>query len=111
MQGFFSRLAVTRRRQGNKEVQIEDVYPEEEEKDRRAWSTGECSRQLSPRYPIGYDSSCRCDLSRDEKLDSFSVVMLKKTLRYLEIPFASRDQKKNLVVNLSRFLEGCECRR
>ena len=65
------------------------------------------SAQLSPRHPICYDSYCLCDLSRDE-----SVVMLKEILRYFEVPFASRDRKKyNLVVNLSTFLEGCECRR
>ena len=31
MQGFVSRLAATRRRQGNQEKQVEDVYAEEEE--------------------------------------------------------------------------------
>ena len=44
-------------------------------------------------------------------MDSFSVVILKEILRYFEVPFASRDRKKNLVVNLSTFLERCECRR
>ena len=60
---------------------------------------------------ICYDSYCLCDLSRDKKLDSFSVVILKEILRYFEVPFAPRYRKKNLVVNLSTFLEGCECRR
>ena len=60
--------------------------------------------QLSPRNPICYDSYSLCTLSRDEKLDSFSVVMLKEILRYFEIPFASKDRKKNLVVNLSKIL-------
>ena len=110
VQGFFSRLAATRRRQGNQEVQIEDVYAEEEEHERRGVLEN-IAAQLSPRHPICYDSYCLCDLSRDEKLDSFSVVMLKEILKYFEVPFASRDRKKNLVVNLSKFLEGCECRR
>ena len=30
-------------------------------------------------------------------------------LKYFEIPFSSRDRKKNLVANLSEFLEGCVC--
>jgi len=34
VQGFFSRLATTRRRQGNQEVQIEDVYAKQEEQER-----------------------------------------------------------------------------
>ena len=108
MQGFVSRLAATRRRQGNQEKQVEDVYAEEEEQERNGVLEN-VSAQLSPRHSICYD--CLCDLSRDKKLDSFSVVMLKEILRYFEVPFASRYRKKNLVVNLSTFLEGCECRR
>ena len=34
MQGFVSRLAATRRRQGNQEKQVEDIYTEEEEQER-----------------------------------------------------------------------------
>ena len=90
-------------------MQIEDVYAEEEEQDRHEVLEN-VAAQLSPRHPICYDSYCLCDFSREEKLDSFSVVMLKEILRYFEVLFASRDQKKNLVVNLSRFLERCECR-
>ena len=52
--------------------------------------------QLSSRHPICYDSYCLCDLSRDEKLDSFSVVLLKDILWYFEVPFASRNWKKSL---------------
>ena len=110
MQGFVSRLAATRRRQGNQEKQVEDVYAEEEEQKRHGVLEN-VSAQLSPRHPICYDSSCLCDLSRDKKLDSFSVVMPKEILRYFEVPFASRYRKKNLVVNLSTSLEGCECHR
>ena len=40
MQGFVSRLAATRRRQGNQEKQVEDVYAEEEEQERNG-GTGE----------------------------------------------------------------------
>ena len=60
VQGFFSRLAATRRRQGNQEVQIEDVYAEEEEQDRHEVLEN-VAAQLSP---ICYDSYCLCDLSR-----------------------------------------------
>ena len=50
--------------------------------------------QLSSRHPICYDSYCLWDLSRDEKLDSFSVVLLKDILWYFEVPFASRIGKR-----------------
>ena len=110
VQGFISRLAATLRRQGNQEALIEDVYAEEEEQERHGVLEN-VAAQLSPRHPICYDSYCLCDLSRDEKLDSFIVVMLKEILRYFEVPFASKDRKKNLVVYLFMSLEGCECRR
>ena len=110
MQGLVSRLAARRRRQGNEEKQVEDVYAEEEEQERHGVLEN-VSAQLSPRHPTCYDPYCLCNLSRDKKLDSFSVVILKEILRYFEVPFASRCRKKNLVVNLSTFLEGCECRR
>ena len=76
VQGFFSRLAATRRKQGNQEVQMEDVYAEEEEQERREVLES-LAAELSPRHPICYDSYCLCDLARDESLDSFSVVMFK----------------------------------
>ena len=110
MQGFVSRLAARRRRQGNQGKQVEDVYAEEEEQERHGVLEN-VSAQLSPRHPICYDPYCLCNLSRDKKLDSFSVVILKEILRYFEVTFVSRCRKKNLVVNLCTFLEGCECRR
>jgi len=64
-------------------VQIKDVYAEEEEQERRGVLEN-VAVQLSPRHPICYDSYRLCDLSRDEKLDSFSVVMLKEILRYFD---------------------------
>ena len=75
VQGFISRLTATRRIQANQEKQVEDVYAEKEEEERHGVLEN-VSAQPSPRYPISYDSYCLCDLSRDEKLDSFSVVML-----------------------------------
>ena len=77
--GFVSRLAATCRRQGNQEMQTEDVYTEEEEQDRHEVLEN-VAAQRSPRHPICYDSYCLCDLSREEELDSFSVVMLKEIL-------------------------------
>ena len=49
VQGFVSRLAATRRRQGNQEKQVEDVYAEEEEQERHG-VLEKVSAQLSPRH-------------------------------------------------------------
>ena len=49
MQGFVSRLAATRRRQGNQEKQVENVYAEEEEQERHGVLEN-VSAQLTPRH-------------------------------------------------------------
>ena len=53
VQGFFSRLAATWRRQGNQDVQLEDVYAEEEEQERHGVLEN-VPAQLSPRHPISF---------------------------------------------------------
>lgn len=108
VQGFFSRLAAARRRQGSREIELEEVYAEEEEQERREMLEN-VAGQLGLKHPICYDSYCLCDLSRDKKLETFSVVMLKEMFKFFEIPYGSRDRKKDLVTKLSTFLEGCDC--
>ena len=108
MQGFVSRLAATRSGQGNQEKQVEDVYAEEEEQERNG-VLEKVSAQLSPRHQFAM-IPIACATSHETR-NCVSVVILKGILRYFEVPFASRYRKKNLVVNLSAFLEGCECRR
>ena len=61
-------------------MQIEDLYAEEEEQERHGVLEN-IAAQLSPRHPICCDPYCLCDLSRDEKLDSFSVGVLKEILK------------------------------
>ena len=102
------RLAASRRRKAHREALNEDVQAEQEEQERRA-VLEEVATHLGPKHPICYDSYCLCDLSLDKKLETFSVAMLKDMLKYFEIPFSSCDRKKNLVANLSEFLEGCDC--
>ncbi|CAH3173327.1 unnamed protein product [Porites lobata] len=108
VQGFFSRLAASRRSKAHREALNEDVEAEQEEQERRA-TLEEVATHLGPKHPICYDSYCLCDLSHEKKLERFSVAMLKDMLKYFEIPFSSRDRKKILVGNLSEFLEGCDC--
>ncbi|PFX27375.1 hypothetical protein AWC38_SpisGene7925 [Stylophora pistillata] len=95
VQGFFSRLAAARRKQGSREIELEEVYSEEEEQERREMLEN-VAGQLGLKHPICYDSYCLCDLSRDKKLETLSVVMLKDMLKFFEIPYGSRDRKKDL---------------
>ena len=82
----------------------EDVQAEKEEQERRA-VLEEVATHLGTKHPICYDSYRLCDLSHEKKLETFSVAMFKDMLKHFEIPFSSRD----LVANLSEFLEGCVC--
>ena len=93
VQGFFSRLAASRRSKAHREALNEDVQAEQEEQERRA-VLEEVATHLGPKHPICYDSYCLCDLSLDKKLETFSVAMLKDMLKYFEIPFSSHDRKK-----------------
>ena len=95
VQGFFSRLAASRRSKAHRKALSEDVQAEEEEQERRA-VLEEVATHLGPKHPICYDSYCLCDLSHEKKLETFSVAMLKGMLKYFEIPFSSRDRKKIL---------------
>ena len=83
--GVLSRLAATQRRQGNEEIQIEDVLAEEEEQERQEVLES-VAAQLSPRHPICYDFYCLCDLAREDRLDGVSVVILKEILNILRSP-------------------------
>lgn len=74
-------------------MQIEEVDAEEEEQDRHGVLEN-VAAQLSPRHPICYDSCSLRNLSRDKKLECFSVVMLKKILRYFKFPLFQEIRKR-----------------
>ena len=93
VQGFFSRLAASRRSKAHREVLNEDVQAEQEEQERRA-VLEEVATHLGPKHPICYDSYCLCDLSHEKKLETFTVALFKAMLKYFENSFSSRDRKK-----------------
>ena len=62
VQGFFSRLAASRRSKAHRKALNEDVQAEQEEQERRA-VLEEVATHLGPKHPICYDSYCLCDLS------------------------------------------------
>ena len=77
---FFSRLAASRRSKAHQKALNEDIQAEQEEQERRA-VLEELATHLGPKYPICYDSYCLCDLSHEEKLETFSVAMIKDMLK------------------------------
>ena len=76
VQGFFSRLSAARRKEGNKDIDLEDAKLMNEEEERLGLLS-EVAAQLGPKHPICYDTYCLCDCLQEDQLDMFSVAMLK----------------------------------
>ena len=104
VQGFFSRLAASRRKQSNKEIALEDALAEADDEERVSL-LNEMAAQLAIKYPVFYDTYLLCDCLRDGHLQKFNKAMLKEILLHFEVPFASRDRKKDLVAKLSLFVK------
>ena len=108
VQGFFSRLAASKRKQSNKEIAPEDALAEADDEERVS-SLNEIAAQLAIKHPVFYDTYSLCDCLRDGHLQKFNKAILKGILLHLEVPFASRDRKKELVAKLSLFVKGSDC--
>ena len=52
------------------------------------------SNELRPLHPKSYDAFNLCESARDNKLSLFNVSLLKKILRFFEIPFKIKRQEK-----------------
>lgn len=112
VQGFFSRLAATRRRQQDPtevDLNSRDLLREEGEADRQ-YLIEEVTQELRPQHPLSYDAFNLCKCAKENKLSQFNVSMLKQILRHFEIPFKSRDKKRDLIEQLMSFLQECDCR-
>ena len=55
------------------------------------------SNELRPQHPQSYDAFNLRECARDNKLSLFDVSLLKEILRFFEVPFKSRDRKKDLI--------------
>ncbi|XP_020621914.1 uncharacterized protein LOC110059545 [Orbicella faveolata] len=83
VQGFFSRLAATRRRQQDPtEVNLNsrDLLREEEEADRQHLIE-EVTQELRPQHPLPYDAFNLYECAKENKLSQFNVPMLKQETR------------------------------
>ena len=109
VQGFFSRLAASRRRQqAHSEIEHnpKELFLEEKEAERQQLMV-HISNELRPLHPLSYDAFNLCECARDNKLSLFNVSLLKEI--FSEIPFKSRDRKKDLIEQLISFVRECQC--
>ena len=111
VEGFFSRLAASRRRQqAHSEIEHnpKELFLEEKEAERQQLMA-HISNELRPLHPLSYDAFNLCECARDNKLSLFNVSLLKEILRFLETQFKSRDRKKDLIEQLMSFIQECQC--
>ena len=62
------------------------------------------SNVLRPQHPLSYDALNLCECARDNKTSLFNVSLLKEILHFFEVPFKSRDRKKDLIEQLMSFI-------
>lgn len=64
--------------------------------------------ELKPQHPLSYDAFNLCECAKENKLCLFNVAMLKE-ISFFEVPFKSRDRKKDLIEQLMSFIQECQC--
>ena len=100
VQGFFSRLASPRKRRGCQGT-VTSEEDNEEDDEEHFLAVEEVIEDLGLKHPIVFDVYNLCQYYEGNKLSSFSKNMLKDICRYFEIPFKSRDLKKDLLGKVS----------
>ena len=60
-------------------------------------------------HPILYDIYDLCTFTREVKLPTFKVNMLKEIYTHFDLPFPSRDTKAVLVTKLKEMISECSC--
>ena len=91
-----------------KNIDLNDAYAEEEEEERDKL-LADIASELNLQHPICYDTTDLCKCVKEDKLQKFNVTMLTTILLHFDVAFNSKDRKKDLVQNLSYFVQECKC--
>ena len=118
IKNFFSRLSAARKKHGNEKARVlmSDLESSDDE-DLLAIAQDICDQELvdsilerlDVQHPIVYDVYNLCDYFRKDKLNVFSVKMLKSICKEFELPFKSKDLKSSLIEKVRDMLAGCTC--
>ena len=103
VQGFFSRLAATRRRQQDPtevDLNSRDLLREDEEADRQ-YLTEEVIEELRQQHPLSYAAFNLCECARENKLSQCS----NKSYAILKFHL-----NQETIEQLMSFLQECDCR-
>ena len=111
VQGFFSRLAASRRRQqAHSEIEHnpKELFLEEKEAERQQLMA-HISNELRPLHPLSYDAFNLCECARDNKLSLLMFHCLKKSCAFLKYHLNHETEKKDLIEQLMSFIQECQC--
>ena len=114
IQGFFSRLSSSRRRRAGPSLStaVDDKSDEElidEEEVSHMTTVESVVAEIGLTHPIVYDIYDLCDYVKKEKLNYFTVSMLKEICTFFELPFKSRDSKAVLTSKIKEMAHECQC--
>lgn len=65
--------------------------------------------EIGLKHQIVYDIYDLCDYVKEEKLNYFTVSMLKETCTFFEIPIKSRDSKAFPMSKIKEMTHECQC--
>jgi len=116
IQGFFSRLSSSRKRRAGPSPSTavddksdEKLIDEEEVSHMTTVTVESVVTEIGLTHPIIYDIYDLCDYVKKEKLNYFTVSMLKEICTFFELPFKSRDSKAVLMLKIKEMTHECQC--
>lgn len=116
IQGFFSRLSKKRKTSTlpntEKETEDEDSTDEDdfdEDEIDHMNTVHAVINEIGLCHPIVYDVYDLCDYAKHNKLNAFTVPMLKEICKFFEVPFKSRDNKAALMSKVKEMISECSC--
>ena len=117
IQGFFSRLAASKRRTNKQELEDDDDHDDSLDEDEVAYlaekerhmEVEEVVSKIGLVHPITHDGYDICELAKLDALSNLTVPKLKAICVNLDLPFKAKDVKTTLINKLKEAVKECEC--
>ena len=113
IKSFFSRLAASRKKNGNKNIPVSEEEDEELLPVTDALEDEELIddivHEMGIRHPLIYDVFNLCEYYERGRITSFNVKMLKSMCEHFEITYKSSDRKPTLVCKIEEMILECSC--
>lgn len=110
IQGFFSRLTSSRRKQvsdTNAQESQDEEWDEREELHQEV--VKDVIQTICTEHPIMYDVYDLCEYGRQGILKKFNVKMLQNICKHFDLPFTRKSLKADLMENIKGMIAECSC--